>query len=374
MTDGDAQFRFPIPESNDSATSSRFGAILGAFSAVAAIALLAVVVWGFRHHPGYSETIPGDAEPIAERVKVEGAKQYAPKGNFYLVFVRERTDLNYWEYLKAKWFDDHAEITRIPKGTPPSNQHESLCLMSDSQAVAKQVALEKLGYKLSAKPGVLISAIADRTAPVAKSLECGDVIRAVDGTAIDELKTLSEVIGRHAKGDTVRVEYERGGVRKTVSIELTVAPDGRPILGVLPSVIIDYPVALTIDTGAIGGPSAGLAMTLTLLDELTPGELTGNRRVVATGEIFSNGGVGEIGAVDLKAVAAKNRNAELFLVPACQADPKTDPIGLRACQTGIQKARDNAKGVKIVTVATLDEALAALVANGGDPLPSPAAR
>ncbi len=351
------------------ASPSRHRRVLGAISTIAAVALLSVVVWGFRYHPGYDETVPGDAQPIAARVTIGGAKQYEPEGDFYLVFVRERQDLNYWEYLKAKWFDDHAEITKIQKGSQPASRQESLCMMSDSQAVAKQVALEKLGYTLSKKPGVLVSAIADRSAPVAEALECGDVIREVDGVEITELSTLSEVIGKHAKGETVRVGFDRKGARKEADIQLISAPDGRPILGVLPSLIIDYPVELTIDTGAIGGPSAGLAMTLTLLDELTPGELTGNRRVVATGEILRDGGVGEIGAVELKAVAAKNRDADIFFVPTCQADPKKYPDALRACQAGIQKARDNAKGVKIIPVATLDEALRALVDNGGDALP-----
>ena len=364
------QWRIVDPAEVDPQESRRFGALLGVLSTVASIALLVLVTWGFRYHPGYSETVPGEAEPIAARVTVKGAQQYEPKGDFYLVFVREREDLNYWEYLKAKWFDDHAKIYRIPKGSAPSSRQESLCLMSDSQAVAKQVALQKLDYKLATKPGVLISAIADRAAPVAKFLECGDIIRKVDGVAIDEVKTLSEVIGRHAKNDVVRVAYDRDGTRKQADIQLSTTPEGRPILGVLPAVIIDYPVELTIDTGNIGGPSAGLAMTLTLLDELTPGELTGNLRVVATGEIFADGRVGEIGAVELKAVAAKNRGADIFLVPACQADPKTNPGEFRECTAGIQQARENAKGVKIIPVASLDEALAALVANGGEPLPA----
>ena len=242
--------------------------------------------------------------------------------------------------------------------------------MQDSQAVAKRVALTKLGYTIKTKPGVSIVAIGQSTAPVARVLTCGDTIREVDGTRIGDQAALGAVIAKHKPGESITVAFERAGKRITQRIALIRDDKGATRLGVLVSPVVAYPFDIAIDTGEIGGPSAGLAMTLTLLDELTPGELTGKQKIAATGTIEPDGTVGEIGAIDLKAIAVQRRNAKVFLVPACQEDPKQYPRELAECLKGIQLARRNAPRVEVIPVRNLDEALAELRKHGGDPLPS----
>ena len=110
---------------------------------------------------------------------------------------------------------------------------------------------------------------------------------------------------------------------------------------------------MRIDTSDIGGPSAGLAMTLSVLDELTPGNLTGGKRVAVTGEIAPDGTVLEVGGVAQKAVAARHRGAQLFIVPIQE----------------VAEARTRAGSMPVVGVRNLDDALKALRAAGGDPLP-----
>ena len=75
---------------------------------------------------------------------------------------------------------------------------------------------------------------------------------------------------------------------------------------------------MDIDSGAVGGPSAGLAFTLGVMDVLTPGELTGGKLVAVTGTIDSDGSVGPIGGLVHKVDAARHAGATLFLVPATQ--------------------------------------------------------
>jgi PDZ domain-containing protein len=70
--------------------------------------------------------------------------------------------------------------------------------------------------------------------------------------------------------------------------------------------------------------------------------------------------VGAIGALRQKAVAARDAGATLFLVPAGQSVEEV--AGARAA---------GGPRLKVVKVATLGDALAALRANGGDPLPAP---
>ena len=114
----------------------------------------------------------------------------------------------------------------------------------------------------------------------------------------------------------------------------------------------------TVDISAAGvdGNSAGLAFTLAVLDLLTPGELTGGRRIGVTGTIEPDGGVGPVGSVDLKAVAMRQAGVDHLLVPAGQ---------------GGQAASRADDALEITEVATLDQALAVLERLGGDPLGGP---
>jgi PDZ domain-containing protein len=128
--------------------------------------------------------------------------------------------------------------------------------------------------------------------------------------------------------------------------------EGEAQVGILSNAEYDFPVEVKIDTGDVGGPSAGLAFTLTILDELSPGNLTGGRAVAVTGTIEDDGAIGEIGGVEQKAAAARHAGARLFIVPEGEA----------------AEARRYADGMKVAAVTDLDGALAALERSGGDPL------
>ena len=76
------------------------------------------------------------------------------------------------------------------------------------------------------------------------------------------------------------------------------------------------PATVSIDTANIGGPSAGLAMTLTLIDKLSRQSISGNRPIAATGTIDVHGDVGDVGGVAEKTVAVQRAGAKYFFVPA----------------------------------------------------------
>jgi PDZ domain-containing protein len=110
-----------------------------------------------------------------------------------------------------------------------------------------------------------------------------------------------------------------------------------------------YPFDVTIDVGAIGGPSAGLALTLGLLDVLSAGNLTGGYRIAATGTINLDGTVGDVGGVAQKAVAVRKAGAQVFFVPPDE----------------LKDALSQAGSMKVMPVATLQQALNDLRALGG---------
>jgi PDZ domain-containing protein len=108
---------------------------------------------------------------------------------------------------------------------------------------------------------------------------------------------------------------------------------------------------VSIDSGQVGGPSAGLAFTLGLIDKLSAGELTGGRTVAATGTIDVDGFVGDVGGVPQKTAAVIASGASVFLVPANEFDEATARAGTR---------------LEVVKVDTLKDALSALGRLGGD--------
>ena len=150
---------------------------------------------------------------------------------------------------------------------------------------------------------------------------------------------------------------------ETVDLTTEAGDGGKPVIGVIISGRYDFPIDVNVDTSQIGGPSAGLAMTLSIFDKLTPGALTGGKRVAVTGTINEDGSVGEIGGISQKAGSAKAADAELFIVPACTRED-TKP----QCEEELAKAKERAGDLRVVPVATFDEALAALEAAGGDPV------
>jgi PDZ domain-containing protein len=144
-------------------------------------------------------------------------------------------------------------------------------------------------------------------------------------------------------------------------VQLIESPDepGRTIIGFIPADTrtVVLPFEVTIDTDRIGGPSAGLAFTLALLDEMTPGDLFGGVKVAATGTMNEDETIGAIGALRQKAVAVKAAGAKLFLVPKSQSSDE------------LSAAREVlGSSVKLVTVANLDEALSVLESMGGSGL------
>ena len=70
-----------------------------------------------------------------------------------------------------------------------------------------------------------------------------------------------------------------------------------------------------IDAGNVGGPSAGLAFALEVMEELGRDVVHGHR-VAATGEIFPDGSVGPIGGIKQKTIGARQAHVDAFLVPA----------------------------------------------------------
>jgi PDZ domain-containing protein len=141
-------------------------------------------------------------------------------------------------------------------------------------------------------------------------------------------------VGRTEPGDTVTIGYVRDGEQGTV--EIVTRPDAvdkdLPRIGVMLRSVFDFPITITNNVGEqVGGPSAGTMFALAIYDRLTPGSLTGGRKVAGTGEIAADGTIGAIGGIRQKIAGAADGGAKIFLVPAdnCAEASSGDDHGMR---------------------------------------------
>jgi PDZ domain-containing protein len=156
----------------------------------------------------------------------------------------------------------------------------------------------------------------------------------------------------HRVGDTVRFTVRRAGKPRIVEVETVAAPDepGRAIVGILLSQATDIrlPIRVSIDAGNVGGPSAGLAFALGLMEKLGR-DVDRGLKVAATGQLYLNGEVGPIGAVKQKTIGARRAGVDVFLVPAGD---------------NAREARRYADGLRIVPVKNFQQALQKLATLG----------
>ena len=216
-------------------------------------------------------------------------------------------------------------------------------------------------------------------------LKAGDLLVGADGQRLELTDDLHRILEGKKPGDSVKLSVVRGGApsstsphgedgkktggkddgkddgaetdppaeqsadEESVIVPLVAADDGRPVMGVQVAdynLDVELPTDISFDSGEVTGPSAGLAWTLAIVDELTPDDLTMGQRVAATGTIGPDGAVGPIGGLPQKTAAVRRAGAELFLVP--EGLPKEDLVQAK------QIAGDE---VDLVEVATLDEAI-----------------
>ncbi len=278
------------------------------------------------------------------------------------------------------WLDPYVQVNTYEEQfgdrTPSTSRRLGYQAMFGAKQVAEFVAMKRLGLDATFTEGdIVIEELVCEGAPEKNSacevLEIGETIVKVDGVDTPTLSKLLGLLPALAIGQVVDVTvipYSPPGSTESLApqtrkVQIMASPDDakRPIIGFIPADtrVVKLPFEVNISTPDIGGPSAGLAFTLSLLDELTEGDLMGEGRVAATGTINEEGAVGAIGALVQKAVAVRDAGVTLFLVPAGQSDAEVKAA---------RKAAGSA--VRIVQVATIDEALRALRRNGGDRLPA----
>ena len=296
--------------------------------------------------------LPDRAHPVAPLVRVQGAHPAKGPGSIYFVDVFERraSELeSLFPFIRSgATLVPASEI--VPPGSSDQQAREAdLQEMSISQRVAAAVALRRLGYHVVANPdGVIVNAVEIGSHATGK-LQPADVVTSVNGGATPTIASLEHALGTFKPGATVTLGVRRGAKKlsfRVQTIEDPLSPK-RAIIGFNPAqaAAIHLPIRVQIDAGNVGGPSAGLAFALQVMQALGR-NVTHGYRVAATGEMELDGTVAAIGGVEQKTFGAREAHVDVFLVPAA-GDNAAD-------------ARRYAHGLKIIAVKSFPQALRAL--------------
>ncbi len=326
---------------------------------------------------------PASADPVNDRIEFgelpDGVERFETSNDFHFVTVTSPSQsvLSWFAGRNDPAVDFLTEEDKFGVRTPSQRREFNLQMMRTAEQEAQYVALTTLGYDVEITPGeVIVQDVLCKTPgeegecaewfPSDEQIDPADRILEAEGVELGSVEDLSAVLADKEPGDVIQLRIDRPGEGESeVSVELSASPDDpdRTIVGFVPfdTRAITLPFEVDIRTGDIGGPSAGLAFTLAMIDELSPGDLTGHQDVAVTGTISLDGTVGAIGGLTQKVSAVHQNGMTVFLVPASQSELDDPEL--------LQRLKDAGRGeVEIIPVATLDEALEVLEELGGDPL------
>jgi Lon-like protease len=315
------------------------------------VLLVALLILLTRSSDHYLE-IPDEAHPLATLVKVPGPKEKNDGGGIYYVDVLLKK-ASLLESLVPPVRPDGSDLIDSNQIDEPGISEQQrfkleLADMKISQVIASAVALRELGYKVPVSAGGLRVAAVTSDSHANGLITTGDVIVAANGKPVRTRDDLRVVLAWLKPGDVVKLGIRRGKVVRTLSVRTTSdeTDPKRPIIGVLPSqaLKVNFPFPISFDLGDVGGPSAGLAFALELMEKLGR-DVDRGYKVAATGELSLDGAVEPIGGVRQKIVGARQADVDIFLVPA--GDNATE-------------ARRYAGKVKVIPVQSFRQALAAL--------------
>ena len=310
--------------------------------------LLIAVAFGAGWVPlPYFALGPGPAREVVPLIHVDGAPTYGSSGRLVMTTIRF-TQVTALGALVA-WINPEQAVVNedivYPPGLSPSEEEQrAISQMDQSKIDAAAVALSEVTeYPRQHGPGALVELVGTGC-PADGRLFPGDRIVRIGAERVDSRREASRLIDAVPADQAIEFRVETDGRGHDVRVTRGRCPGvNKPVIGIV--MVDSFPFEITIESGDVGGPSAGLMWAVGLYDLLTPGDLTRGRTIAGTGTIDLDGKVGPIGGIVDKVVAARDANADIMLVPRDDFDQ------LRDIDTG---------DLKLIPVSTFDQAVRAL--------------
>jgi PDZ domain-containing protein len=294
---------------------------------------------------------PGLALSTDPMIEVPASHRYPQAGSFILTTVIPQAPITAGEWLLGQLTPAVKIVppaTIVPDSlTPQEVAQQGFQMLDESESTAIVVGLQQAGFNAAmvGKGARVLSIEADSQAQ--GLLRSGDVIVALNGKTIHTTNDLIDQLQGQKSNAIVQLQVDRSGQKMDLKIPLMPpsSPGSPPRIGISiasagSDVSLPFPVKI-IPQKIVGGPSAGLMFALTVYNAVTPGDLTGGRKIAGTGTINLDGSVGPIGGVEQKVVAAELAGASYFLSP---------PENYAA-------ARSVARHIRVIEVASITQAI-----------------
>ena len=313
--------------------------------------------------PGPTINTLGDVagKPV---VTVTGRPVYPTTGHLNMTTVALTEPITALSML-GYWLSPRYQVMPRSMVYPPGASSTQVAKLNQLMFTASEQNAQVAALRYLHQPTKIVVADLAPNAPAGGVLKVGDNLLTVDGQQVTSALQLTKLLKKTSPGDKVSIAYQRGtgpagqGV-VTVGHWPAAKPGGAPqqpqgYLGVSSADLPAGPGKIDIALADVGGPSAGLMFTLAVIDKITPDNLTGGRFIAGTGTIDPDGNVGPISGIPLKMIAAREKGATDFLVPAgdCTEAKGATPDGLT-----------------LIKVSTLSDAVNGLQAiKAGHPVP-----
>ncbi|PRQ11452.1 PDZ domain-containing protein [Corynebacterium sp. 13CS0277] len=290
-------------------------------------------------------------------VSIEGVPTDATTGTLYMTTVAVRHNMPLSQAL-SRWLTTDDTIvpldTVIPQNsTADEVDQQNKLAFASSEHSATVAALRYLNKKVTIE-------VADTVpdSPAAGVLATGDQIVAVDGQPVETPSQVQKLVMDKKPGEELEVTVLHDGVEQHHTVTLQARPNlpegapEMPQLGVLMKASSADGVEVEYNLEDVGGPSAGLVFSLTVIDKLTEEDLLQGHTLAGTGTITGEGEIGPIGGITHKIAAAADAGAEAFLVP----------------KDNCAEARRAKADIPLIEVTTLSDAVSSLRAfrSGGE--------
>ena len=270
------------------------------------------------------------------KISYDSAEKY--EGSWHMTTVAVKR-LKIYEYIYT-YFNDRANVfPTAPDNGSNDNGIDMLGAKQSAALVAESVVFGTPNVRLFIT-NILKSSNGEKI-----GLNIGDIINYVDSSEIFSYEKLVSEIADGVRSVSVIRD------NKIVEFNNLSIPSGEK-LG-----INLYPIGSTkididkLKTENVSGSSGGLIFTLVLIDSLTTGDLTGNKKIAGTGTINLDGSIGPIDGVIYKYKAAADSNSDVFFVPSANFDALKNV---------------DSKNTEIVSVDSIYDAIDYLCNEGGE--------
>ncbi|WP_404469173.1 S16 family serine protease [Sutcliffiella horikoshii] len=326
---------------------------------IAGIALLVLIGSGFVP-TGFDVLLAGNPINLDEFVQYEGGSEL--DGDLGMTYVASLENTKWPLMVLTHLLEEGVEIVPSISGEQDMDleelDYQNKQMMAQSQIKAEYIARGLLGEepKLELQGFYPVFYLADWDDKDA--VKVTDILVGIDGEKLDSYEHLDQLIVEKEPGDMLTLSLVRDG--KEIEVDVTTYPHkdyyGNTVLGVFFEEIFETSKDENIEWQNIenlGGPSAGLMITLTLLDKMMEDSLLKGNAIAGTGTITIDGEVGPIGGVKQKVIGAANAGFDYFIVPLDGEWEKNESV---ARKTISEEDLD----IELIPVGTVEDAVNAL--------------